>query len=1834
MSGDELSDDFSLEAVVTQPGVNSDKDDNHRVDGESGYSMDLLGELMPEGEHYTLNSKRLKTHRVQQIAEALGIHQGNSVAEKREMIISKLDEMGYEAQSVQVVIQGRGDDAPMFLVNDNGIIKTVDSKVIRRADDGTGPNTELRSALRESRQETEQLQVELNDKLAEIKQLSLELESARDTIAERDRELTVLKEALDREKTKARHYWREQCDELARHEDELEAKDIEISLLKAKLLASPKSSVNDKSSQSGIAADLPLRTTHPPSANLLYEIAPAHRELQTSPGVRHGKAPPVDTYAGEGADMLFEEWLPSFERVAAWYGWSENEKLIQLAGHLKGKAQQEWSLLSLSLRDQYSSATVAIRDKLDPSRKALAVQDFRHLAQTRQESVSDFILRLEQTFRRAYGYEKVGEETRQALLHAQLQEGLRFTIMEAPAVSGAQSYPELCLAAKNEERRQTELAKRQQYARNSLQSPNSNYIRGRASTHDYLNPKPPTRLTTQRKCYVCGSPNHLANRCDSRKQESQGLKRQDGSNSSARPTQTGTTQPRRASMVVGGKDAHVESSSVTAGRSASQEETQNPLDLLYSSESDDGEVLTVRLSDRGSKAQSVRLLVQDVPAIGIIDTAADITIMGGKLFQKVASVAKLKKKNFKPPGITPHTYDQKPFKLDGRMELDVEFNDRKMKTTIYIKMNAHDQLLLSEGVCRQLGIVQYHPDVHVWHAPKLAEPHIHESGVSEVRVAKSVRVLPQQCCVVSVKLVGTNASQDMPMQLLLESAGLDNALQIEPTLLQFRADGTYDIPLDNCTGFTQTLEVGAILGTAVSVTDIVTPSSSETSTQPKVNQVLMSTEKISWRKRELCHLVDNSESGLLPSEREDLKLLLSNHHQVFSLEEGERGETDLTQFEINTVDTLPKKQPTRRIPYAAQQEVAQLLKEMQDANVIRPSTSAWASPIVLVKKKDGTLRFCVDYRALNKVTVADAFPLPKIDDLLDQLGKCRYFSTLDLKSGYWQIQVHPSSQAKTAFTTHKGLFEFRVMPFGLMNAPAAFQRLMQQILSTLDRDGSPNFVAVYLDDILIFSETFADHKYHIKQVLQKLEEVNLKLNPKKCHFGCQVVEYLGHILTPNGLQPNPERVTAVKHFATPTDVKTVKQFLGLASFYRKFVPNFAKIAEPLHALTRKGVEFEWSSACQESFNCLRQKLVESPVLAYPNFNKDFVLETDASICGLGAVLSQVQEDGCFHPISYASRALSVQERNYAITELETLAVVWAIGHFQKYLYGHSVTVYSDHAAVNAVLQSPNPSSKHARWWTKVFGSGIKDVQIIYRPGKENRNADALSRQPHASAPFEGIAEGELQVCSITSDTDMEVLLKAEPTAYVPVNFRDEQLQDSRLYEIIHFMETDELPGDRARARKVATQQSLFVILDGILYYLDKRSNRTRVAVPHHLKEKILMAEHRGVTGGHFSGKRTYSALAYRWWWEGMYSDAIKYAENCPECTIVTGMGRHNKPPLHPIPVSRPFQIIGVDLMELPKTRRGNKYVIVFQDYLTKWPLVYPLPDQRAVTIARVLVEEVIPFFGVPESLLSDRGTNLLSHLMQELCTMLGITKLNTTAYHPQCDGMVERFNRTLKSMLRKHASRFGNQWDNYLSMVLWAYRNTPHDSTGEKPSFLLFGTDLRSPTEAAYHNPNTLVPGTTENYKEEVMLALSSARSLAVESISKAQDRYKHYYDRNTVQSDFRVGDWIFIQFPAVETGRNRKLSHPWQGPYRVLQRNDPDITATKVYFPDDGQIQVHQQCVTKCPPEFIAGYYWYGPKKCSAGKIPQWVTTLCPIKPSTPSDTTVENTPVYEHVV
>ena len=424
---------------------------------------------------------------------------------------------------------------------------------------------------------------------------------------------------------------------------------------------------------------------------------------------------------------------------------------------------------------------------------------------------------------------------------------------------------------------------------------------------------------------------------------------------------------------------------------------------------------------------------------------------------------------------------------------------------------------------------------------------------------------------------------------------------------------------------------------------------------------------------------------------------------------------------------------------------------------------------------------------------------------------------------------------------------------------------MQRVLSGLNPPDGHDFVSVYIDDILIHSKSLEDHLHHLQLVLERILQANLKLKPSKC----RLVEYLGHIITPEVLKTSTKLIEAVKEFPTPRSVREVRQYSGLSSYYRRFIPSFAAIARPLHLLTRKGAEFNWCVQCEQAFQTLKRKLTEAPVLAYPQSEKPFIIETDANGGGLGAVLSQMQADSTVHPIAYASRSFNRAECNYTITELETLAVVWALSHFRSYIYGHDVTVYTDHSAVRAVLET---SGKHARWWTKVYESGVKTINIVYRSGKNNANADAVSCAPVGPATSE--VDDELQVATIQS-MEIAELLTSTPLPPPNSNFVEEQRQDASIQEIILFLERNELPQDEQRARKVALQGPLFTIIDSVLYFVDPKRNGTpQVVLPKHLQQKVMEETYGGTFGGHFCGSRLYATLSRHWWWENMYYSVI------------------------------------------------------------------------------------------------------------------------------------------------------------------------------------------------------------------------------------------------------------------------------------------------------------------------------------------------------------------------
>ena len=479
---------------------------------------------------------------------------------------------------------------------------------------------------------------------------------------------------------------------------------------------------------------------------------------------------------------------------------------------------------------------------------------------------------------------------------------------------------------------------------------------------------------------------------------------------------------------------------------------------------------------------------------------------------------------------------------------------------------------------------------------------------------------------------------------------------------------------------------------------------------------------VTSRAKKILEMIDMENIMVEGEKKEELLQLIREYQDVFSLGSDDLGRTNRITHIINTGDASPIRQSPRRIPMALKDEVKTHIDQMLKSGIIRESQSPWASPIVLVKKKNGGgTRFCIDYRKLNSVTKKDAYPLPRMEDALEALSGSKYFSSLDLISGYWQVEVADKDKEKTAFTTHVGLYEFNVMPFGLSGAPSTFQRLMEAVMSGMQWESC----MIYIDDIIIFGKTFSEHNARLRKVFQKLRDAGLKMKPQKCQFLCKEIKYLGHIVSERGIQTDPEKIQAVADWPTPRSADDVKQFIGLASYYRRFITNFAKIAAPLHKLATKGKEFCWSKECEESFCLLKRALVTAPVLSYPCSEGLFVLDTDASDQAIGGVLSQIVNNQ-EKVICYGSKVLSKAEKNYCTTRQELLAIVYFLKQFRHYLLGRKFKVRTDQKALTWLQKFKDPEGQMARWQLQL---AEYDFIIEHRAGRSHSNADALSRKP-------------------------------------------------------------------------------------------------------------------------------------------------------------------------------------------------------------------------------------------------------------------------------------------------------------------------------------------------------------------------------------------------------------------------------------------------------------------------------------------------------------------------
>lgn len=848
--------------------------------------------------------------------------------------------------------------------------------------------------------------------------------------------------------------------------------------------------------------------------------------------------------------------------------------------------------------------------------------------------------------------------------------------------------------------------------------------------------------------------------------------------------------------------------------------------------------------------------------------------------------------------------------------------------------------------------------------------------------------------------------------------------------------------------------------------------------------------------------------------------------------------------------------PPYRIAPGRRQIVEQNLREMLQDNVIVPSKSPWASPIVLAPKKDGTLRFCIDYRKLNSMTIRDAYPIPRIDDTLDSLQEAKFFSTLDLRSGYWQVEMEEKSREKTAFITHKGLYEFRVMPYGLTNAPATFQRLMDIVLAGLKWQ----CCLVYIDDVIIYSPTFEQHIEDLKHVFEALRSANLTLKTTKCHFCRRETKYLGHVITSDGVKPDPDLIKSVIDFPRPGTIRDVQSFLGLTGYYRRFIQNYAKIAEPLIKQLRYATtgnhHLQWSEECTEAFNTLKEKLTTAPIMNTPNFEQPFILEVDACQYGLGAVLSQEYDKKKF-VIAYASRTLSAIERRYGATEREALAIVWATKHFRVYIEGSKVLIRSDCKALQWLRNTKDVTGRLARWAMKLSAYQIENIQ--YRPGNQNTNADSLSRNPIKN-------HDEDQPPKVLA---IETAINLWENTNILNEIKSEQEKDSKLKCIITHLRNNNTP-------ITSDKRNPYVLINDILYKV-KNSNRHYnqreignkhlLVIPKSMQQKLLTWAHDHPSVGHGGQQKTLFRLSTRVFWDSMRKDVHKYVESCRSCQQFKYNNIPLANPLQTHVVSEPWHTIGIDIMgPFPTTARKKRFLLVLVDYFTRWIEVFPLRRTTSIDIAQILINEVFSRYGMPTFILSDNGPQFISTLFEQFCKILDIQQKFTANYHPQTN-LTERVNRTLKPMLSIFSHKHPHSWDKEIQKLAFAIRTSINETTGEIPAFMMFGRDFKLPIDLLIGEQTQGPPPTTieskqiDEYRKMLIHNLRSTYNFVREHNEVEKIIQKTKYDKHTSQRQFNVGDlvWVATVTPQIgEISISKKFQPNYQGPCRLIEQLGP----------------------------------------------------------------------------
>ena len=864
------------------------------------------------------------------------------------------------------------------------------------------------------------------------------------------------------------------------------------------------------------------------------------------------------------------------------------------------------------------------------------------------------------------------------------------------------------------------------------------------------------------------------------------------------------------------------------------------------------------------------------------------------------------------------------------------------------------------------------------------------------------------------------------------------------------------------------------------------------------------------------------------------------------------------------IEIIPGSEPPSKATYKMSpselDELKKIIQELLEHGFIQPSMSPYGAPVLFVKKKDGSIRMCVDYRALNKITIKNKYPLPRIDELLDRLKGAKYFSKIDLRSGYHQVRIDESDIPKTAFRTRYGHFEFLVLPFGLTNAPATFMHMMQSIF----RKCLDEFVIIFLDDILIYSKTKEEHEKHVEEVLKLLRENKLYAKESKCEFFKNKMSFLGHIVGENGISMEEQKIKAVKEWPIPKDVSDVRSFLGLAGYYRRFVHKFSEIASPISELLQKDIIFKWTEKHDEAFKKLKYALTTAPVLIIHDDNFPTIVRSDSSGFAVGATLLQDQGNG-LQPCAFMSKKMLPAERNYRVHEQEMLGIICALKEWRHYLSGskYQITIITDHHSLKHFDTQPHLTARQARW--AEFLSEF-DYNIIYKEGKDNIVADALSRR------------SDLKLDHVTVVNSLSTSIS---------NDENKLLEEIK----INYLK------DKVCKNLLKNCKKPFHLENGLIM----RGEQIYIPLNKKIMTEILKEAHDIPISGHMGINKTLEKINRKYYWPKMHRHIQYYINTCMKCQENKSSNQLPMGLLQSLPIpERRWQQITMDfIVQLPMTKNGNDSIIVIVDKLSKMACYIPTTvNVTAQQVAKLVFENIVRHHGVPESIVSDRDSRFTSMFWKSLWELLGTKLSMSTSYHPETDGQTERQNRTLEDMLRAFTNYNQDDWDEYLISGEIAYNDSIQASTGETPFYMNSGQHPRFSPILSLNSNNKSKHQSVNEMLEQMHNTIKNAKT----SLEQAQQRQQQYANESRREIIFKIGDEVLLSTANLRNmDRAPKLYPKFIGPYKIKRiisnvayeldlptsmkiHSTFHVSKLKIYNKDNNEIFEREQIIRPAP--------------------------------------------------